>query len=193
MERKVVVRARVRGMATEVEFVRRAAEQSAGLVPIPKLKEFFIAATLCAIATMVASCSCPDREFREYTAHVYLKNNLNVPASLNFRVAYRQKDQAIEYRYSSGKLPAAEEKIFEVSTGDYAVWHEGGSTDCQPNTGEDRSEFGHDAEFSVDSLSNFSICMRPRLPLPYRGGIYEIYESNTVCPAETFVVASGWS
>lgn len=134
----------------------------------------------------LGGCSCPDEEFRNYTAHVYLANNSSNSASLNIRVEYSTKSYT-DYRYLNITVPPEEQVVAEIKTGAYTYWKQGHS-DCGGSDKIGNTTYEHDAEFSVDTISSFTICRETQT-----FGTYFIYENGTNCPIGTYRVEQGWN
>ena len=140
---------------------------------------------LLSIVFVMVGCDCPDYEFREYVANVHIKNNVPLPVSLNIRVEYKTKTE-VAYRYAVAELNASSENITAINTGAYGGWNDGHS-DCAPPTKQVLQDNPHPAEFSVDSISQYTICSKIS-PIAY-----EIYEFGSACPFDMNQITEGWS
>ncbi|MDH5232243.1 MAG: hypothetical protein OEY38_19450 [Gammaproteobacteria bacterium] len=146
-----------------------------------------------AISTLffVTACSCPDSEYRNYTAKVYIQNTLDNSVTINLRVDYDSETDS-EYRYASANIPAGEQQVVEIETRAFGNWRHGHS-DCMPMLQYGNEEYQHEAEFSVDTIATYSICQT----YEFRNGIsrftYSILDFETNCPENTFKIKSGWT
>ena len=141
---------------------------------------------------VTVGCACVGGEWKDYTAHVYVLNKMDRPINVNIRVYYQEDERSeVDYRYASDELGGYESKVIQIDTRSFDIWEkQTGGSDCARQSKIDSKEYGHGAEFSLSTLSSYTICRKAQ----ERGKGHEflIYEFGSTCPDNAFEVDSGW-